>query len=101
MSGPGGASDFARGVWAAGGLRILALAASVGHGKSSRIVAPGESLGPVSLGRMDTDVVVTEYGAADLRGLGHHERARALIAVAPPDHRERLAQRWSAVAARF
>ena len=41
----------------------------------SRIVAPGEGGGPVSLGRMDTDIVVTEYGAADLRGLDHHERA--------------------------
>ena len=34
--------------------------------------------GPVSLGRMDTDVVVTEFGAADLRGRSHLERAEAL-----------------------
>ena len=50
---------------------------------------------------MDTDVVVTEFGAADLRGLDHHERARALIAVAPPDHRERLRESWAALAAKF
>ena len=49
----------------------------------SRIVAPGEAMGPVSLGRMDIDIVVTEYGAADLRGLDHDERARALIAISP------------------
>ena len=101
MSGPGGASDMARGVWVAGGLRIVALAASAAKGRISRIVAPGAAAGPVSLGRMDTDVVVTEYGAADLRGLDHHERARALIAVAPPDHREGLQQSWAGLAARF
>lgn len=101
MSGPGGASDFARGVWVAGGLRILALAASAAKGSISRIVAPGAGAGPVSLGRMDSDVVVTEFGGADLRGLDHHERARALISIAPPDHRERLEQSWAALAAKF
>jgi acyl-CoA hydrolase len=50
---------------------------------------------------MDTDVVVTEYGAADLRGLDHYERARALIAIAPRDHRDRLAERWAALAEKF
>jgi acyl-CoA hydrolase len=101
MSGPGGASDFARGVWAGGGLRIVALSASGAKGKVSRIVAPGEALGPVSLGRMDTDIVVTEYGGADLRGLDHDARARALIATAPPDHRDRLAENWRTVARKF
>jgi acyl-CoA hydrolase len=85
MSGPGAASDFARGPWAAGGARIVAFAAS----------------GPVSLGRTDTDIVVTEYGAADLRGLDHHERAGSLIALAPSDHRERLGESWSPLAAKF
>jgi acyl-CoA hydrolase len=101
MSGPGGATDVARGVWVAGGLRILALAASAARGRISRIIAPGATAGPVSLGRMDTDVIVTEYGAADLRGLDHHERARALIAVAPPDHRDRLAEGWATTASKF
>ena len=50
---------------------------------------------------MDTDVVVTEYGAADLRGLDHQERARALISIALPDHRDRLAQQWHALAQKF
>lgn len=101
MSGPGGATDFARAAWAAGGLKIVALAASAAKGKISRIVAPGTSLGPVSLGRMDTDIVVTEYGAADLRGLDHHQRSRKLIAIAPPAHREALAQQWAALAVKF
>jgi acyl-CoA hydrolase len=101
MSGPGGASDFARGIWAAGGLRIVALAASADKGRVSRIVTPGEALGPVSLGRMDTDIVVTEHGAADLRGLDYDQRARALIAIAPPAHRDRLAEQWRALAQKF
>ena len=64
-------------------------------------MAPGDAIGPVSLGRMDTDIVVTEHGAADLRGLDHHERARALIAIAPLEHRDRLAERWAALADKF
>jgi acyl-CoA hydrolase len=101
VSGAGGASDFARGARAAGGLRIVALTASASRGAISRIVAPDEGRGPVSLGRMDTDVVVTEHGAADLRGLDHDERARALIAIAPPAHRDRLAAQWSELTANF
>lgn len=101
MSGPGGAADFARGVWAGGGLRIVALAASAAKGALSRVVAPGEASGLMSLGRFDTDIVVTEFGAADLRGRDHHERAQALIAVAPPEHRERLRKGWAQTVARF
>ena len=101
MSGPGGASDFARGAYTAGGLRIVALPASAAKGALSRIVGPNAGAGPVSLGRMDTDIVVTEFGAADLRGLGHHGRAKVLIALAPPDHRETLEKAWAALAAKF
>jgi len=101
MSGPGGASDFARGAWCGGGLRIVALPASAAKGAVSRIVAPNCGAGPVSLGRMDTDIVVTEFGAADLRGLSHHERAKALIAIAPADHREVLGSAWAGFAAKF
>jgi acyl-CoA hydrolase len=101
VSGAGGASDFAGGARAAGGVRIVALTASASRGAVSRIVAPGEGRGPVSLGRMDTDVIVTEHGAADLRGLDHDARARSLVAIAPPAHRGRLAAQWSELAANF
>jgi acyl-CoA hydrolase len=101
MSGPGGASDFARGAWCGGGLRIVALPASAAKGAVSRIVAPNGGAGPVSLGRMDTDIVVTEFGAADLRGLSHHERAGALIAIASANHREALESAWAGFAAKF
>ena len=67
VSGPGGASDFAAGARAAGGLRLVVLPATAAGGKVSRIVRPGEAVGPISLGRFDTDIVVTEYGIADLR----------------------------------
>lgn len=98
MSGPGGASDYARAVKIADGLRILALPSSAGRGKITRIVAPCAGLGPVSLGRMDFDVVVTEHGAADLRGRDYDERANALISVAAPAHRENLAEAWKSFA---
>ncbi|MEH2477932.1 acyl-CoA hydrolase [Nitrobacteraceae bacterium AZCC 2146] len=101
MSGPGGASDFARAAWCGGGLRIVALPASAARSVVSRIVAPSCGAGPVSLGRMDTDIVITEFGAADLRGLNHNDRAAALIAIAPTAHREALERAWTEFAAKF
>jgi acyl-CoA hydrolase len=100
-SGPGGASDFARGARAGGGLRIVVLASGAARGATSRVVAPGDAKGPVSLGRMDIDVIATEHGAADLRGLDHSARARAIIAIAPVWHRDHLAESWRSIAARF
>lgn len=101
MSGPGGASDFARAVWCGGGLRIVALPGSAAKGVVSRIVAPNGGAGPVSLGRMDTDIVATEFGAADLRGKSHAKRAEALIAIAPPGHRPALRLSWAEFASKF
>lgn len=89
LSGTGGATDFARGARAGGGLRIVALPATAKG--ASRI---GAGAGPVTLGRTDTDVVVTEHGAADLRHLDHHARAAALVAIAAPAHRDALARAW-------
>lgn len=94
ISGPGGALDFARGAKLAGGLRVIVLP-SQARGLS-RMVGPGAGLGPVSLGRFDVDVVVTEYGAADLRGRTYDERAERLIAIAAPAHREALTASWAA-----
>jgi acyl-CoA hydrolase len=91
-SGTGGATDFARGAAPGGGLRIIALPASAGD--QTRIVPPGNGAGPVSLSRTDIDVVVTEHGAADLRGKSHDARAAALVAIAHPDHRAPLARAW-------
>lgn len=102
MSGPGGASDYARAARLSdGGLRIIALPASAARGTISRIVAPNAGAGPVSLGRFDVDIVVTEHGFADLRSLSYDARAQALIAIAPDSHREALAADWAAFARRL
>jgi acyl-CoA hydrolase len=101
MSGPGGASDFARGARVGGGTRIIALPASAAGGTISRIVAPGAAAGPVSLGRMDVDVIVTEHGAADLRGKGYQTRAEALIAISAPGHRPALVAAWAEYSTRL
>ena len=91
-SGVGGDGDFARGALAAGGLRIVAIAATA-HGRS-RIVSAGSGRGPVTLGRADIDIVVTEHGAADLRSLSHEQRAASLVAIADPAARDDLVNSW-------
>lgn len=96
MSGPGGASDYARGARPGSGVRIVALPAMARS--VSRIVPLGQGRGPVSLSRFDVDIVVTEHGAADLRGLTHADRAAALIAIAAPSHRPALTDTWAAYA---
>jgi acyl-CoA hydrolase len=88
----GGQVDFVRaGVASAGGRSIIAFPSTTPDGKHSRIVA---SLGtrPVTTARSEVDVIVTEYGAAHLRGCPLQERARRLIAIAHPDHREALSR---------
>lgn len=94
-SGPGGAADFARGAKNANGLRILALPASFGRSTiQSKIISPDQAQGPVSLSRMDTDIVVTEFGAAELAGKSHEQRAEALISIADPMLRDALSKQW-------
>ena len=83
----GGAVDFLRAAHhSRGGLPIVALPSTAG--RHSRIVA--KLAGPVSTPRSDAGIIVTEYGVADLRGAGLAERARKLLAIAHPDHQERL-----------
>lgn len=94
MSGPGGASDYSRGARVGGGVRIIAIPASIRS--LSRIVPPGQGRGPVSLSRFDVDVIVTEHGSADLRGLGYEDRATALVAIADPANRNELTAAWAA-----
>ena len=58
----------------------------------SRIVAGVET---VTTPRADADAVVTEWGVAELRGCTLRERARRIIAIAAPEHREALSrQAW-------
>ena len=50
-------------------------------------LAPGDV---VTTLKNTVDKVVTEWGVAELRGHSIRERATALIAIAHPDHRDRL-----------
>ena len=90
-SGIGGQVDFIRGAARSrGGRPIIVLPSTAKGGTVSRIVpilAPGAG---VVTSRGDVHHVVTEYGKADLFGLGIHERAKALISIAHPDFREEL-----------
>lgn len=97
LSGVGGLPDFIRGArQSEGGKGIIALPASTPSG-ASRIV-PLLPAGPVSLARVDADCIVSEHGVADIGGLDVHARARALIAIAAPEHREPLERAWHELA---
>ncbi|MCJ2178315.1 acetyl-CoA hydrolase/transferase family protein [Novosphingobium album (ex Hu et al. 2023)] len=89
VGGTGGQVDFVRaGARSPGGASLMVLAATAKGGALSKIV-PSLS-GPVTSARTEVDVVVTEFGAAELKGQSLAERARRLVAVAHPDFREEL-----------
>ena len=56
--------------------------------------------GPVTTARTEADVIVTEFGAAELRGQTLAERARRLVAIAHPDFREELEREADEIAKR-
>jgi len=66
------------------------LASTAKGGTLSKIV-PTLS-GPVTTARTEVDVIVTEYGAAQLKGQTLAERAKRLVAIAHPDFREDLSR---------
>ncbi len=91
ISGPGGAPDFAFGAsLASGGRSVLALRATASRGRISRIVRRIEAPNPITLPNYLADVVVTEFGRVDVRGLAGSARAAALRSIAHPDHRAAL-----------
>ncbi|WP_458757119.1 acetyl-CoA hydrolase/transferase family protein [Afipia sp. TerB] len=84
----GGQVDFVRGANASpGGRAIIALPAT-SNGRS-RIVPRVET---VTTARGDVDAIVTEWGVAELAGCSLRERARRMIAIAAPEHRENLSR---------
>jgi len=87
VGGVGGAMDFIRGAAAAGGRAVIALPSVSRDGKASRIVAACTT---VTTPAADADVVATEWGVAELRGIDYAERSRRLAAIAHPEHRETL-----------
>jgi 4-hydroxybutyrate CoA-transferase len=90
-SGVGGQMDFLRGAaLAEEGRGIIALPSTAQEGKLSRIVPMLKPGAGVVTTRAHVQTVVTEEGVAELHGRSVRERARALIAVAHPDHRDPL-----------
>jgi acyl-CoA hydrolase len=92
-SGVGGQVDFVLGAtFSERGKSIIALPSTARKGSLSRLVPALERGAGVVTTRAAVDYVVTEYGAAELRGRSLEERARDLIGIAHPDFREELAK---------
>ena len=89
-SGVGGQMDFIRGAsLSEGGKPIIALTSTTKKGESKIVPFLKQGAGVVTT-RAHVHYIVTEYGAANLYGKNMHQRARALIDIAHPDHREQL-----------
>ncbi|WP_236972222.1 acetyl-CoA hydrolase/transferase family protein [Membranihabitans marinus] len=89
-SGVGGQMDFIRGAsLSPDGKPIIAMASQTQRGVSK--ITPYLQRGAsVTTTRAHVHYVVTEYGVVNLFGKGLAERARALISIAHPHHREEL-----------
>ena len=89
LGGTGGQVDYVRaGSRSLGGRSIIALPATAQSGKTSRITAALQ--GPVTTARSEADVIITEFGAAELKGQTLAARARQLVSIAHPDFRDEL-----------
>jgi len=86
----GGQVDYFRAAHGSeNGAAIVALASTSSSGES-RIV-PSLPHGMVTSLKSDVDVVVTEWGSADIRACSMRERIERIASIAHPDHREALA----------
>jgi acyl-CoA hydrolase len=97
FSGIGGHEDFVSGgSLAPGGRSLVCLpAAAESEGRRlSRIVCTLPAGVVVTTPRHAADVVITEYGAAELAGRTVSERAHALIGIAHPELRDGLRAEW-------
>jgi acyl-CoA hydrolase len=100
-SGVGGQMDFIRGAsLSEGGRPIIALPSVTKRGESRIVSLLKEGAGVVTT-RAHVHYVVTEYGVANLYGKGLAERARAMIDIAHPDHREQLERTLMRVSGRW
>lgn len=90
----GGQGDFSRAASLTGGRSIIALRST---NKEVSTIKSFLDFGAVTTARADVDYIVTEHGVAELRGAGLAERARRLIAIADPAHRDQLETSWQAL----
>ena len=90
FSGVGGQMDFIRGAaLSEDGKPIIALGSVTGKGISKIVPVLKTGAGVVTT-RAHVQYVVTEYGVTDLFGKNIAQRAKALIEIAHPNHRENL-----------
>jgi itaconate CoA-transferase len=90
-SGTGGQHDFARGAFdSQGGKSIIAFYSTAKNGQISRVVPTLKPGAVVTTPRTEVHWVVSEHGAACLKGKSTAERARALIGLADPRFRDEL-----------
>ncbi|GIM59436.1 acetyl-CoA hydrolase/transferase family protein [Capnocytophaga canimorsus] len=89
-SGVGGQMDFVRGAsLSEGGKAIIALPSQTKDGISRITPFLKEGAGVVTT-RSHVQYVITEYGVAHLFGKTLHQRIKALISIAHPNHQEHL-----------
>lgn len=89
-SGVGGQMDFIRGAsLSEGGKPIIAMPAATNKG-ISKIVPFLNQGASVTTTRAHVHYVATEYGVVNLYGRSLKERAKLLISIAHPEHREQL-----------
>jgi len=89
-SGVGGQMDFMRGAaLSEGGKPIIALPSTTSKFKSRIVPLLKPGAGVVTT-RAHAHYIVTEYGIANLYGKNMRQRAKALIDIAHPNHREQL-----------
>lgn len=90
FSGIGGQHDFVYGSQLSeGGISFLAMLSKTAKGINKIKPVLTEGAGVVTT-RFQTNYIVTEYGAVDLRGKDLAQRARLLISVAAPEFRDEL-----------
>jgi len=92
-SGPGGQFEFVQGAYLSpGGCSILCLKSSamVKDKLSSNILPSLPPGAPVTVPRVFTNIVVTEYGTAELLHIGKSQRVHELIRIAHPQFRTEL-----------
>jgi len=91
FSGTGGQLDFVRGAFGSkGGKSIIAFYSTARDGTISRIVPRLEPGSAITVPRMDTHYLATEYGIVNLKGKSTRDRALAIISLAHPGFRENL-----------